>query len=55
MPVQLPRQEERCESQQGQGMTEEPVNTGATLIPVPVGKAEPGHFANAASGSFRCN
>lgn len=55
MPVQFPRQEEQRESQQGQGMTEEPVNTGATLIPVPGGKAKPGHFADATSGSFRCN
>lgn len=55
MPVKLPRQEEWCESQQRQGMTEESVNTGATLTPVPSGKAKPGHFADTTSSSFRCN
>lgn len=55
MPVQLPKQEEQCESQQGQGMTEEPVNTCATWSPVSGREAKPGHSANTTSGSFRRN
>ena len=52
MPVKLSRQEEWCESQQGQSIT---VNTGATLTPIPSGKAKREHFADATSDSFRCN